>query len=132
MKKLIVLLLVFLPEAVTGQSLQLIPRYDPRHTTQHFINGDIKLFCQDTVKYVVEKKRERYIMDWLDPSSVDTRLSKVLKRGVPEFAAQTSMGYLFTIAVMGTKDTTRIVNYITIHVNELTQKVEEVEILLGE
>jgi len=132
MKKLITLLLVFLPEAVTGQSLQLIPRYDAQHTTQHFLNGDIKLFCQDTVKYVVEKKRERYIMDWLDPSSVDTRLRKVLKKGVPEFAAQTSTGYLFTIAVMDAKDSSKVVKYVTIHVNEITQKVEEVEILLGE
>lgn len=132
MKKAVLLLLVLFPAIVASQSTQSFPRYDAQHTSQHIIKGHIKLFCQDTVKYVIEKKRERYIIDWLDPSFVDTRVRKVLKRGIPEFAAQTSMGYLFTIAVMDVKDPTKIVNYITIHVNELSQKIEEIEILLGE
>jgi len=39
---------------------------------------------------------------------------------------------MFTIAVINASDDTKVVNYVTFHVDAFTQKIEEIEILLGE
>jgi hypothetical protein len=39
---------------------------------------------------------------------------------------------MFTIAVADREDNTKVINYVTFHVDAFTQKVEEIEILLGE
>jgi hypothetical protein len=131
MKKLLFILLLT-PVSILGQIL--IPtHYDAEHTAQHILKGHAKIYLQDSVKFTVEKKAERYITTYdAGPEYVNARLKKVFKKGRPEYASRTSGGYLFTIAVINPKDETKIINYVTFHVDVFTQKIQEVEILLGE
>ena len=131
MKKLLFILLLT-PVSIFGQIL--IPtHYDAEHTAQHILKGHAKIYLQDSVKFTVEKKAERYITTYdAGPEYVNARLKKVFKKGRPEYASRTSGGYLFTIAVINLKDETKIINYVTFHVDVFTQKIQEVEILLGE
>ena len=131
MKKLLFIILL-IPVSIFGQIL--IPtHYDAEHTAQHILKGHAKIYLQDSVKFTVEKKAERYITTYdAGPEYVNARLKKVFKKGRPEYASRTSGGYLFTIAVINPKDETKIINYVTFHVDVFTQKIQEVEILLGE
>lgn len=132
MKRYLILLLLF-PINLLGQYIQTPTHYDAEHTSQHIIKGHLKMFCSDSIKYTVEKKTERYITDCcIDPQIAKTRLDKVFKKGNPELSGRTNGGYLFTIAVINPKDDTKIVNYVTFHVDAWTQKIVEIEVLLGE
>ena len=133
MKKLFAILLCLAPLVGIGQYVQVPTHYDAEHTAQHIIKGHFKMFCQDSIKYTVEKNNERYITDYdVDPQVVKTKLDKIFKKGNPEFSGRTNGGYLFTIAVIDPKDETKIVNYCTFHADAWTQKLVEIEILLGE
>jgi len=128
MKKLLFTLLLA-PIYNFGQ-VMVPTHYDAAHTAEHIIKGHIKMFCEDEVKYVVEKKKDiRYVRDQVTPDIVKSRLDKVLKKGKPEFVSRTNGGYIFTIALLHPKDETVIIGYITCHVDAWTQKIEEVEIL---
>lgn len=132
MKKYLILLLLF-PINLLGQYIQAPTHYNAEHTAQHIIKGHLKMFCSDSIKYTVEKKNERYITDYdVNPQIVKSKLDKIFQKGNPEFSGRTNGGYLFTIAVIDPKDETKIVNYCTFHVDAWTQKIVEIEILLGE
>jgi len=131
MKK-ILLMLLFAPIYSFGQ-VMVPTHYDAAHTAEHIIKGDIAMFCEDEVKYVIEKKKDvRYVRDQVTPDIVKERLDKVLKKGKPEFVSRTNGGYIFTIALLHPKDETIIIGYITCHVDAWTQKIEEVEVLKGD
>lgn len=131
MKKLIFTLLLT-PLSIFGQVL-LPTHYDAQHTAEHIIKGRVKMYLQDSVKFTVEKRPERYITTYdMDSDLIKAKLDKVFQKGRPEHASRTNGGYLFTIAVIDPKDETKIVNYVTFHVDAFTQKIHEVEILLGE
>jgi hypothetical protein len=49
-----------------------------------------------------------------------------------EYVSRTNGGYVFTIAVVDLEDDTKVLNYITFHVDAWSQKIEEIEILKGE
>jgi len=131
MKKLIFALLLT-PLSIFGQVL-LPTHYDAQHTAEHIIKGRVKMYLQDSVKFTVEKRPERYVTTYdMDSDLIKAKLDKVFQKGRPEHASRTNGGYLFTIAVIDPKDETKIVNYVTFHVDAFTQKIHEVEILLGE
>ena len=132
MKRLLFLLLL-LPSFLFGQYVTIPTHYDSEHVAQHIIKGNVKLYLEDTVKFTVEKKKERYITDCgISPELVKIKLDKVFKKGKPEYTSRTNGGYIFMISVVDIVDDTKIINYCTFHVDELTQKIEEIEILLGE
>ncbi len=131
MKKLIFTLLLT-PLSIFGQVL-LPTHYDAQHTAEHILKGRVKMYLQDSVKFTVEKRPERYVTTYdMDSDLIKAKLDKVFQKGRPEHASRTNGGYLFTIAVIDPKDETKIVNYVTFHVDAFTQKIHEVEILLGE
>jgi len=132
MKK-ILFLLFLLPMSIFGQYVMTPTHYDSEHAAKHIMKGHIKMFVSDTVKFVTEKKRERYITDCdVSPNQVKSKLDKVFKRGILEHVSKRDGGYIFTIAVIDPNDNTKIINYCTFHVDELNQKITEIEILLGE
>lgn len=96
------------------------------------MQGHIKMFLKDTVVWTVEKKNERYVTSWYGPDVVKIKLNKVFEKGKLEYISRTNGGYIFTIAVVDQIDNTKIINYCTFHVDAWTQKIEEIEILLGE
>ena len=133
MKKLIIILLALAPIIGYSQYVQAPTHYDVEHTAQHILKGHLKMYLNDSVKYTVEKKSERYVTTYdVDYSFIKPRLDKVFKKGKPEYSSRTNGGYLFTIAVISTKDEADVVNYVTFHVDAWTQKIVEIEILLGE
>lgn len=132
-KKVVLLLLVVLPSYIFGQYVQVPTHYDAEHTAHHIMRGHIKMYLSDTAKLVIEKRSERYITHCgVSATTVKSKLDKVFSKGKPEYTSRTNGGYIFTIAVVDFNDDTKIVNYVTCHVNAWTQKIEEVEILLGE
>lgn len=132
MKKLLFLLLMF-PLMGFSQYVTFSTHYDAEHTAQHIIKGQVKLYLQDTIKYVVERKAEKYTIDCQTLSNqVKPKLQKVFAKGKPEFSGKTNGGYTFTVAVIDKTDETKILNFVTFHVNEWTQKIDEIEILLGQ
>lgn len=133
MKKLIVTLFNLLPILGFSQYVQMPTHYDAEHTAQHILKGHVKMFLRDSIKFTVERKSERYVTSYdMSPDFVKAKLEKVFKKGNPEYASRTNGGYLFTIAIINPKDETRIINYVTFHVDAFTQKITEVEILLGQ
>lgn len=132
MKKLLILLLT-IPVKLFSQYVTVPTHYDCEHAANHILKGHLPMFLSDSVKLVTEKKKERYVTDYDYPSNrVKDKIDKVFLKGKPEFTSRTNGGYIFSIAVVDKKDDTKVINYVTFHVNAWTQKIEEIEILLGE
>jgi hypothetical protein len=133
MKKLLVILLALIPLVGKSQYMEVPTHYDSEHTAQHIMKGHVKMYLTDSTKLVVEKKNERYITHCgVDANFIKSKIDKAFAKGKPEYSSRTNGGYLFTIAVISASDETVVVNYVTFHVDAFTQKVTEVEILLGE
>ena len=133
MKKLLVILMCLAPLVGIGQYIKVPTHYDAQDAAGHIIKGHLKMYLLDSVKVVTEKKNERYITDCgIDPGRAKAKVDKVFAKGKPEYISRTNGGYMFTIAVIDTSDDTKVINYVTFHVDAFTQKIEEIEILLGE
>jgi hypothetical protein len=131
MKKILFLFLL-LPNFMVAQFVQVPTHFDSENTAKHIMKGHIKDFLKDTVEYVVEKSSERYVTSWIGVNETKNKLEKVFSNGKLEYISRTNGGYIFTIAVVNTNDDTKIIKYCTFHVDAWTQKIEEIEILLGE
>jgi len=133
MKKLLVMLLALTPIIGFSQYVKIATHYDAETTAHHIIHGHVSNYLNDSVRFVTEKKPERYIINEdMTPDYVEGKLKKVFTKGKLEYVSRTNGGYIFTIAVVNTSDDTRVINYCTFHVDAYTQKINEVEILLGE
>jgi len=116
-----------------AQYVQIATHYDAESTAHHIIHGHVKGYLNDSVRFVTEKKTEHYLIkEGMSPEFVKGRLDKVFAKGKLEYVSRTNGGYMFTIAVVNASDDTKVINYCTFHVNAYTQKITEVEILLGE
>jgi hypothetical protein len=132
MRNLLVILFL-IPTFLFGQNVMVPTHYDSEHTAQHIMKGHIKMFLQDSIKFVVEKKSERYVTHCgQTPNQVKSKLDKVFSKGKLEYTSRTNGGYIFTISVVDPNDDTKVINYCTFHVDAWTQKIEEIEILIGE
>jgi len=133
MKNILIILLCLSPLVGVGQYMQVPTHYDSEHTAQHIMKGHLKMYLLDTVKVTTEKKNERYVTDCgIDPNRAKAKVDKTFVKGKPEYISRTNGGYIFTIAVIDASDETKVINYVTFHVDAFTQKIEEIEILLGE
>ena len=133
MKKLFAILLCLAPLVGIGQYMEVPTHYDSEHTAQHIMKGHLKMYLLDSVKVTTEKKNERYVTDCgIDPGRAKAKVEKVFAKGKLEHTSRTNGGYIFTIAVIDASDDTKVINYVTFHVDAFTQKIEEIEILLGE
>ena len=133
MKKSLVMLLALVPIIGFSQYVKIATHYDAETTAHHIIHGHVSNYLNDSVRFVTEKKPERYIINEdMTPDYVEGKLKKVFTKGKLEYVSRTNGGYIFTIAVVNTSDDTRVINYCTFHVDAYTQKINEVEILLGE
>ena len=130
--KNLLLFLLLIPNFIFGQYVTIPTQYNSEQTAQHIMQGHIKMFLKDTVVYTVEKKNERFVTSWLPPSQVENKLNKVFDLGKLEYVSRTNGGYIFSIAVIDKTDDTKVINYCKFHVDRITQKIEEVEILIGE
>ena len=127
------MLLALAPVLGFSQYLQAPTHFDSENAAHHIIHGHVRMFTSDSVTWVVEKKGERYIKTLDCPSYlVKSKLDKVFAKGNLEYVSRTNGGYIFTIAVVDRKNETNVINYCTFHVNAWTQKITEIEILLGE
>lgn len=132
-QKLIIVGLFLNISQVFGQYVSVPTHYDSEKAAHHIIHGHIKMFLTDSARYVVEKKPEHYIIrEDADYNFIKSRLDKVFAKGNLEYVSRTNGGYIFTIAVVDRKDETKVINYCTFHVNAWSQKITEIEILLGE
>ena len=121
------------PLVGVGQYMKAPTHYDAQITADHIIKGHLKMYLLDSVKVVTEKKNERYIIDCeTDPNRAKAKVDKIFAKGKPEYISRTNGGYIFTIAIADREDDTKVINYVTFYVDAFTQKVEEIEILLGE
>lgn len=130
MKSTILAILLAVPSLIFGQNVQY-PRYNSQHTANHIMMGHIKMFCQDTVDFIVEKKNDRWVTTQADPDQVKKRVTKILDKGVARYSHSTTMGYTFFITVSDEKDETVIYNTIKIHVDMSTLKIDTVEIQIN-
>jgi hypothetical protein len=133
MKKIIIILLALVPVVGKSQYMKVPTHYDAQITADHIIKGHLKMYLLDSVKVVTEKKNERYITDCgIDPDRAKAKVDKIFAKGKPEYISRTNGGYIFTISIADRNDDIKVINYVTFHVDAFTQKVEEIEILLGE
>jgi hypothetical protein len=133
MKKVFVLLLACIPILGKSQYIEVPTHYDSEHAAKHIMKGHVNMYLTDSTKLVIEKKNERYITHCdVDVSFIKSKIDKTFAKGKPEYISRTNGGYIFSIAVVSAKDETVVVNYVTFHIDAFTQKIEEVEILLGE
>ena len=133
MKKLLIILLALIPVVGKSQYLQVPTHYDSEHTAKHIINGHVKMYLTDSTKLIIEKKKDRYVTHYeIDVNFIKSKIDKAFAKGKPEYTSRTNGGYIFTISVISAKDDTKVINYVTFHVDAFTQKIEEIEILLGE
>ena len=133
MKKLLVMLLALAPIIGFSQYVQIATHYDAESTAHHIIHGHVSDYLNDSVRFVTEKKSERYVIkEDMAPDYVEGKLKKAFTKGKLEYVSRTNGGYIFTIAVVNPSDDTKVINYCTFHVDAYTQKITEVEILLGE
>ena len=133
MKKLSIILFCLIPILGFGQYVKIATHYDAETTSHHIINGHINDYLYDSIRFVTEKRGERYIIkENMTPKYVKKKLDKVFSKGKIEYVSRTNGGYVFTIAVVDNDDDTEVINYCTFHVNDYKQKITEVEILKGE
>jgi transcriptional regulator CtsR len=132
MKKLLIVLLALAPIVGYSQYQKISTHYDAMEAAHYILKGNIKRYLGDSTKLVFEKKNNRYVTHFdVDPSTVKSRLDKVFAKGKPEYTSRTNGGYIFTISVINAKDDLEVINYVTFHVDAFTQRIEEIEILLG-
>ena len=62
MKKLLVMLLALAPIIGFSQYIQIATHYDAETTAHHIIHGHVNNYLNDSVRFVTEKKPERYII----------------------------------------------------------------------
>ena len=128
MKNIIIYLSFLISSYSFGQSVQY-SRYNSAHTANHIMMGHVKMYCQDTVDFIVEKKNDRWVTTQLDPEQVKKKVSKILEKGKSRYSHSTTMGYTFFITIGDDKDDTIIYNTIKVQVDMSTQKIETIEIL---
>ena len=132
MKRFLYLLLL-IPNFLFGQYQQIPVHYDSENAANEIISGRIEQFLSDSVDWIFEKSSDRFITttgrssDW-----IKSKLCKVVSQGKMEYVSRTNGGYVFTIAVVDLEDDTKVLNYVTFHVDAWSQKIEEIEILKGE
>lgn len=132
-QKFVIVIIFMMATPLMSQYMQVPTHYDSEHTAQHIMKGHLKMFLMDSVKVVTEKKNERYVTDCgIDPGRAKAKVDKAFAKGKLEYTSRTNGGYMFTIAVIDVSDDTKVINYVTFHVDAFTQKIEEIEILLGE
>jgi|LakMenE18May11ns_1017448.scaffolds.fasta_scaffold9747958_2 hypothetical protein len=133
MKKVLLTILMSMGVLTAHSQVMLPTHYDSEHTAKHIMKGHLKMYLMDSVKVVTEKKNERYIIDCgIDLDRVKAKVDKIFAKGKPEYISRTNGGYIFTIAIADREDDIKVINYVTFHVDAFTQKIEEIEILLGE
>jgi hypothetical protein len=133
MKKILLTILMSIGVLTVYSQVMLPTHYDSEHTAKHIIKGHLKMYLMDSVKVVTEKKNERYITDYgIDPDRVKAKVDKILAKGKPEYNSRTNGGYIFTIIITDCEDDIKIINYVIFHIDAFTQKIKEIEILLGE
>lgn len=131
MKKFL-LLLVLLPSVLFSQYRQAPVHYDSENTAKEIINGNIDKFLSDSIDWVFEKSPKRFLTAYgRSPYWVESKVYKISFQGNMEYVSRTNGGYVFTIAVVDSNDNTEVINYITFHVDVWTQKINMVEVLLG-
>lgn len=133
MKKLFAILLSLAPLVGIGQYMEVPTHYDSEHAANHIMKGHLKMYLGDSVKVTTEKRNERYVTDCgLSAARAKAKVDKVFAKGRLEYTSRTNGGYMFTISVIDASDDTKVINYVTFHMDAFTQKLEEIEILLGE
>jgi hypothetical protein len=127
MKSTILAILLAIPSLIFGQTVQY-SRYDSEHTANHIIMGHVKMYCQDTVDFVVEKKGDRWVTSYLSPERVKKKVEHYLNKGAARYSHSTTMGYTFFITIEDENDETVIYHTIKVHVDMSTQKIDTIEI----
>lgn len=127
MKSTILAILLAVPSLIFGQIVQY-PRYDSEHAANHIMMGHIKMYCQDTIDFIVEKKNDRWVTTQANPDQVKKRVWKILQKGKARYSHSTTMGYTFFITVEDVNDETKIYNTIKVHVDMSNMKIDAVEI----
>ena len=127
------MLLALIPVIGFSQYLQVPTHFDSENAAHHIMMGHVKMFTSDSVDWVFEKKPEQYVTtyDW-SPDWIKSKLDLVFAKGNLEYVSRTNGGYIFTIAVVDRKDDTKVINYCTFHVCARTQKINKIEVLIGE
>jgi hypothetical protein len=114
-KYLLIILMSLVPVLGFSQYQQIPVHYDSENAANEIISGRLEQFLSDSVDWVFEKSSDRFITttgrssDW-----IKSKLCKVVSQGKMEY------------------DDTKVLNYVTFHVDAWSQKIEEIEILLGE
>lgn len=106
--------------------------YDAQGVSEHIIHGDLKFYLEDSVDFTVERKPDSYRLFRSYVDGTSKRVYKVFAKGNPEFSSKTNGGYTFTISVIDKQDETKILNKVCFSVDRYSQKIESVEILLGD
>jgi len=133
MKKLSILLFFFIPILGFGQYVKIATHYDAKTTANDIIKGRVENHLSDSVRFVSEKKRGRYVIKKdMSSSYVKKKLDKTFINGDLEYVSRTNGWYPFTIAVVNIHDDTEVINYCVFKVNAYSGKITEVEILKGE
>jgi hypothetical protein len=133
MKKALLTILMSMGVLTAHSQVMVATHYDAETTSTQIIRGRIKNYLADNIEYVTEKKIGKYtILILNNPDDIYNRLYKVFGKGKPEYISRTNGGYIFTIAITDREDNIKVINYVTFHVDAFTQKIEEIEILLGE
>jgi hypothetical protein len=123
MKKLIFALLL-IPFASKAQEVRHFCSYDAETTAKHIMKEHIKSYLHDTVALSLNYKTPKL----LNPTQVEKKVLKVLKKGDPSYSSRTNSGYTFTIVVADKKDNTKILNFIKFEVDHFYQKIISIEI----
>ena len=127
MKQLLTLVML-VPFMLKGQTeYRHFCSFDAETTAKHIVMKHIKPYLHDTVAFSSNSKSPKM----LNPTQVEKKILKVLKKGKPAYSSKTNSGYTFTIVVEDKKDDTKIINFISFNVDHFYQKVTSVEISKG-
>jgi len=134
MKQLITLLFV-VPFMLKGQfekptdeiQYQHVCSYDAECTAKHIMMKHVKSYLYDTVAFTMKNQS----LKLMNPTQVEKKILKTLKKGKSAYSSKTNSGYSFTIVVVDVKDDTKILNFISFEVDHFYQKIISVEISKG-
>ncbi len=123
-----ILICFLLPANAKSQYITVPSQFDAVSAAKHISHGDFLNYCEDTVEWIVQKGKDRWVTSYPDKFVAEKRFNKIMSKGSLRLSSKTNGGYSFLVAVDGRTEPIKTLLFVKCIVNPYTQKIKSIEI----